>query len=204
MGGKKKTKQDEINNLRLERASLLKDLEKANSRKAELAEEKHALEERVRYLDKKYEKTFEELMVTRHNFDSSQAAMAHWYKQAIDTQKEILMRGFRRAQYDHEFAIIRELIHSNGKLSAEQVIEASKRYPKADLRRMVSVAMEFNLHLKFDVVSKELKKAPTGLAEEIEADLFTFSDKDGKWKAEVNIKNVFALDQEKANGDQKD
>jgi len=209
MGGKKMTKQAEITMLqnslrgatqRIEEGK--KKLDEADSRRAKLSEEKHALEEQVQYLEKKYESTFETLMITRHNFEASQVALTHWWKQATDTQKEILRRGFRRAQHDPEFAIVRELIHSNGKLDADQVIAMCKQHPEADLRRMVGVADEFGLRLKFDMVSKDLKK--TEVPMKIEGKVWTYEDPEGKYTSKIEVNEMFASVLKDAHGDQKD
>lgn len=206
MGGKKKTKQDEIHELHLKNAALTKELADSNFRKAELAEEKHHLKEKVEFLEKKYEKVFEELAVLKMEYSSCSAAFSHWYKVATTAQKEIIRRGSRRAQHDPEFAIIRELLHTHdGKLSADQVIAMANQHPNADLRRMVSVADEFGLKLKFDIASKELKKGDLkGIPFDVGIWTYEGGTEDGKkYKATMKVNEAFVAT-EKQDGDSKD
>lgn len=177
----KKTKQDVIDELNQRITGLEIELGEANSRKADLSEEKTRLEEALQYQKSRYEETFTKYIKGQMDLRSSQAAMAHWYKEAMDLQTTIIARGARRAEHDPEFAIIRELIHSKGNLSSEQVYELVKKHPEADLRRMVTVADEFGLELKFDIVPKDFH-----------TQTWAYQSEDGKWKATMHVKEAVA------------
>lgn len=214
MGGKKKTKQDAINDLQLKNAALTKDLERSDSRNAELSELRHRLEEQLQAMKEKYETLFEKLAVMRLDYDSLRAAMTHWYTVATDLQRDVIRRGSRRALHDPEFAIIRELIHANGKLDHEQISQLVKTHRDADIRRLSDVAGEFGFRIKFDMVSRptDLKEAVGDIAKEMKSDLAknisanvtTYRSKDGKWESTIEVKDIFASAMENIDGDQKD
>lgn len=206
MGGKKKTKQDEINLLQRQYEELEKRLEDSNARKAELAEQKYKIEGQLQAMKEKYEVIFEKLAVQRLEYESCTAAFSHWYKVATDMQKEIVRRGARRAAHDPEFAIIRELIHANGKLDHEQITELAKTHRDADIRRLSDVAGEFSLRFKFDMVPKprDLRDAVGDIAKEMTARVYAYQSKDKKWKATMEVKDIFASAMGNIDGDQKD
>lgn len=183
-----KTKQDEIKKLQLTVAGLLKDADDFRVRNARLVEDKNRLEEEADHYKKRFEEQILEKVELALLVRSARAAAEHHGKELLEVTKKMFERGARRAQYDENYSVFRELLISGKTLDHDNFVALVKANPTADIRGLVQVAEEFGLEVRIDLVEKDLVKQGGPILKKYNLETKTIQGIDGKtYKVEMKI-----------------
>lgn len=102
-----------------------------------------------------YEKTHVEMLQALHGQGAIKAWGDHWEKLYKEQNTELMQRGSRRAQWDPNYAVIRELLHAGKDLSKIDILALSKAHPEATIFGLVQIAEEFGVRIKMDVKMRD-------------------------------------------------
>lgn len=183
-----KTKQDEIKKLQLTVAGLLKDADDFRVRNARLVEDKNRLEEESAHYKKRFEEMILEKVELALLVRSARAAAEHHGKELLEVTRKMFERGARRAQYDENYAVFRELLIGGKALNHENFVALVKANPTADIKGLVQVAEEFELDVRIDLVEKDLIKQGGPILKKYNLETKTIQGIDGKtYKVEMKV-----------------
>lgn len=140
----KKTKQQEIEELKEVIKNMHVQIDDARMRAAKLAEEKHAIGEQLEYVEEKYNRVYDDYLILQIHNGELLAAAKYYLAKTEDQAREMTYRGAQRAKHDPEYAAVRELLRSKNELSAQNLRVMVDTFPKLNLRKLILVAAEFS------------------------------------------------------------